>query len=508
MDERLSIAIHEAQRGLSTLKSYLRHYIYDYPLDADARKRIQELEFKDQPPLFWVKDSLVHEPASSLGSRLEGAEDDVVKGFLLLYCVSSGIRLLKEKIIDNIDECLRPKYESPFGCYDFCLDEIHDNLLPLVQGIYDVDAFVQRMHFHESYEERTISECAVLLSLTAGYVSIHGQDAVPDELRDRGLDGLLVLSTASYLSILSGKDYYDSLDLLLRKIYPLKTEYLDFLAMARNNAAKKKLNEERDLILSKLSSVEESLRQKDTAGEIIAKSYGHVLKQSDVDARIQKCNQPKNRELLYRLEALSGSQLSFLDAIKDTTLTEPIIKELQKEYHVVLASEETTAIVTVEDLVDTIILHLDFIDHFKDAALHDKPFGEFHDNEKYCLSVKIDEVERFFGMGIDRSSIHAIEDLRKFVSNNNHLLKRIVSLIVEKLDVSPDDISFDSNIWSDLGADSLDTIELIMEAEQIYGIKIPDEKESRISTVGDIYNTVLEIVRDRDDFSLLWEPSE
>ena len=173
-----------------------------------------------------------------------------------------------------------------------------------------------------------------------------------------------------------------------------------------------------------------------------------------------------------------------------------------------MASEETTAIVTVEDLVDTIILHLDFIDHFKDAALHDKPFGEFHDNEKYCLSVKIDEVERFFGMGIDRSSIHAIEDLRKFVSNNNHLLKRIVSLIVEKLDVSPDDISFDSNIWSDLGADSLDTVELIMEAEQIYGIKIPDEKESRISTVGDIYNTVLEIVRDRDDFSLLWEPSE
>ena len=102
MDERLSIAIHEALRGLSTLKSYLRHYIYDYPLDADARKRIQELEFKDQPPLFWVKDSLVHEPASSLGSRLEGAEDDVVKGFLLLYCVSSGIRLLKEKIIVNM----------------------------------------------------------------------------------------------------------------------------------------------------------------------------------------------------------------------------------------------------------------------------------------------------------------------------------------------------------------------------------------------------------------------
>ena len=63
--------------------------------------------------------------------------------------------------------------------------------------------------------------------------------------------------------------------------------------------------------------------------------------------------------------------------------------------------------------------------------------------------------------------------------------ERVNKIIVEKLGVDPQEITNESSFTNDLGADSLDTVELIMEFEKEFGISIPDEQAETIATVGD-----------------------
>ena len=63
--------------------------------------------------------------------------------------------------------------------------------------------------------------------------------------------------------------------------------------------------------------------------------------------------------------------------------------------------------------------------------------------------------------------------------------ERVVSIIVDKLGVNPDDVTETASFTNDLGADSLDTVELIMEFEKEFNITIPDDQAEKISTVGD-----------------------
>ncbi len=64
--------------------------------------------------------------------------------------------------------------------------------------------------------------------------------------------------------------------------------------------------------------------------------------------------------------------------------------------------------------------------------------------------------------------------------------ERVVSIIVEKLGVvEPEKVTEESRFTNDLGADSLDTVELIMEFEKEFNITIPDDQAEKISTVGD-----------------------
>lgn len=62
---------------------------------------------------------------------------------------------------------------------------------------------------------------------------------------------------------------------------------------------------------------------------------------------------------------------------------------------------------------------------------------------------------------------------------------KVKSLIVEKLGVEESQVTLDASFSADLNADSLDTVELIMEFEKMFGISIPDEDTQKISTVGD-----------------------
>lgn len=62
---------------------------------------------------------------------------------------------------------------------------------------------------------------------------------------------------------------------------------------------------------------------------------------------------------------------------------------------------------------------------------------------------------------------------------------RVKNIIVEKLGVDPNEVTPAAGFTTDLGADSLDTVELIMEFEKEFNITIPDEKAESIKTVGD-----------------------
>ena len=62
---------------------------------------------------------------------------------------------------------------------------------------------------------------------------------------------------------------------------------------------------------------------------------------------------------------------------------------------------------------------------------------------------------------------------------------KVKSIIVDKLGVDEGEVSNDASFTSDLGADSLDTVELIMEFEKEFNIAIPDEEAENIQTVGD-----------------------
>tara|TARA_B100001167_G_C16612798_1_gene231183 strand:- start:330 stop:563 length:234 start_codon:yes stop_codon:yes gene_type:complete len=63
---------------------------------------------------------------------------------------------------------------------------------------------------------------------------------------------------------------------------------------------------------------------------------------------------------------------------------------------------------------------------------------------------------------------------------------KVIELIVEQLDADSDSISDDDSFMDDLGADSLDTVELIMAFEEEFDIEIPDEDAENIRTVGDV----------------------
>ena len=62
---------------------------------------------------------------------------------------------------------------------------------------------------------------------------------------------------------------------------------------------------------------------------------------------------------------------------------------------------------------------------------------------------------------------------------------KVIAIVVDKLGVEESQVTPEANFTSDLGADSLDTVELIMELEKEFNISIPDDQAEKIATVGD-----------------------
>ena len=74
------------------------------------------------------------------------------------------------------------------------------------------------------------------------------------------------------------------------------------------------------------------------------------------------------------------------------------------------------------------------------------------------------------------------------------IVKKVKEIIVDKLGVEASEVTETANFTNDLGADSLDTVDLIMEFEKVFDIKIPDDEaeSSPIATVQDAINKVAE----------------
>jgi acyl carrier protein len=67
----------------------------------------------------------------------------------------------------------------------------------------------------------------------------------------------------------------------------------------------------------------------------------------------------------------------------------------------------------------------------------------------------------------------------------SEVAEKVKSIIVDKLGVEESEVTPEASFTNDLGADSLDTVELIMEFEKEFNIAIPDEQAEKIATVGD-----------------------
>ncbi len=72
----------------------------------------------------------------------------------------------------------------------------------------------------------------------------------------------------------------------------------------------------------------------------------------------------------------------------------------------------------------------------------------------------------------------------------DELFEKIQKLIAEKLDIEPSKVTMEATFRGDLGADSLDTYELVYAIEEETGVSIPDEKANEFETVKDAYDYI------------------
>jgi len=70
--------------------------------------------------------------------------------------------------------------------------------------------------------------------------------------------------------------------------------------------------------------------------------------------------------------------------------------------------------------------------------------------------------------------------------------RRVIEIIVEQLGVSEEEVTIEASFIDDLGADSLDLVELIMAMEEEFGVEISDEDAEKIQTVQDVVNYINE----------------
>lgn len=72
------------------------------------------------------------------------------------------------------------------------------------------------------------------------------------------------------------------------------------------------------------------------------------------------------------------------------------------------------------------------------------------------------------------------------------IFEKVKSIIVDQLDVDEDKVTMNANIQDDLGADSLDIVDLVMSFEEEFDLEIPEDQVENIKTVGDVVKYIEE----------------
>jgi acyl carrier protein len=76
--------------------------------------------------------------------------------------------------------------------------------------------------------------------------------------------------------------------------------------------------------------------------------------------------------------------------------------------------------------------------------------------------------------------------------------KAVLDILVEQLGVQEKQLTADARLEEDLGADSLDRVEIIMSVDERFDVSVPDEAAERVSTVGDLFETLAELLEKRE----------
>ncbi len=75
------------------------------------------------------------------------------------------------------------------------------------------------------------------------------------------------------------------------------------------------------------------------------------------------------------------------------------------------------------------------------------------------------------------------------------VFEKLKEILVEEIGVSPEEVTMDSNMVTDIGADSLDIVQLLIKMEKEYGFKFSDEEMKNVKTVGDVVRYIEEKIK-------------
>ena len=94
-------------------------------------------------------------------------------------------------------------------------------------------------------------------------------------------------------------------------------------------------------------------------------------------------------------------------------------------------------------------------------------------------------VNKKTGFELDGRRIYKLQKDNLFMADKP-IDQRVKDIIVEQLGVKPEQVTPEAKFIEDLGADSLDTVELVMALEEEFGIEVPDEQAEKLQSVGDV----------------------
>lgn len=478
-----------AQEGLSKILKDERFHklVSDFHLSNHGRERFRMKDYDTlMPQVFFNIYDPKHFPGDIVSDFIYTTSEFHIKWYLLFDSLSKTMDLYESYIGHHLDEGLRSGMR-------LCWEEFDLHRIPEEERTRLLSSILAGIGISNLRRVSQItSDSIALFVLTAGYYYQIVHEIISDIISKR-VDLPFILASSLYTYIVTGADIYDTIRQQLANCG--KEDALDdVLLMCKKNREMRRLEQEKRELLYKISQIDEEYRKQETAGEIISQMLDQDIPASQIEQRIEKCNSPFYRELLYKFEKKTGQRLSFIDSLNQKGISPQIRQAIAEEYRVIFSEKEQETIDTIEDFISTILLHKDFIERTFDLKSRTNPIISADD--PYDVKTRAKEIARKWGTAINIDSINSVADIYDAVASRDELAMRLRVAISEKLDVDISEVTETASLSYDLGADSLDIVELIMDLEKEYGIEIPDETWTDVYTIGDIIRTIKRLLNE------------